>query len=61
MFRNLITEFDKLISQDYYVRNDKLLKTLFSNNLNDEDDVYDQSIQIMKDENTDIVVNKNES
>ena len=61
MFRNLITEFDKLISQDYYVRNDKLLKTLFSNNLNDEDDAYDQSIQIMKDENTDIVVNKNES
>lgn len=61
-FRNLITEFDKLISPNLnYVKNDKLLKTLFANNLNDDNDIYDQSASIMENENPNIAVDKNRS
>ena len=61
-FRNLITEFDRLISPNLnYVKNDKLLKTLFANNLNDDNDIYDQNISIMENENSNISVNKNKS
>lgn len=61
-FRNLIAEFDRLISPNLnYVKNDKLLKTLFANNLNDDNDIYDQSASIMENENSNIAVNKNNS
>ena len=61
-FRNLITEFDRLISPNLnYVKNDKLLKTLFANNLNDDNDIYDQSASIMENENPNIAVDKNRS
>ena len=61
-FRNLITEFDKLISPNLnYVKNDRLLKTLFANNLNDDNDIYDQSASIMENENPNIAVDKNRS
>lgn len=61
-FRNLIVEFDRVISPNLnYVKNDKLLKTLFANNLNDDNDIYDQSASIMENENSNIAVNKNNS